>query len=513
MLEVRNLTIRKTAERRTLLANLSFTMNLGDKFAIIGLEGIGKSTLLKAIMNKEDLTYVEIEGSIHKKNVKIGYLPQNLRDLWREETILSFLLTEHPCSEIKPESYAKLALLEKVLRRVQFPLEQLDENRFVQNHSGGEIVKLGIAKMLLDEPDIFLLDEPTNDLDLETILFLEDFILQETKPILFISHDEALLEHTANGIIHLTQTHKNTKAISVYQKLNYREYIESRTQSLNAQEMVARKQRATHERKMERFRQVYQRVEHLQNQAVRNPTQGRLLKKKIHSLKSTEARYQKEKERFLDIPEREEQINLFFDSTISLPNNKQVLLMESEIFRIQDKILLENINLNIKGPEKVALIGKNGVGKTTFLKSVYQRLLQQPSIRVGYMSQDYEELLPANESILSILTSSSSLEEHRIRTLLGALNFTTEEMLYESKDLSGGQKAKCILLKLVLESPNVLLLDEPTRNLSPLSLPVIQLMLKQYKGCIFCVTHDRNFIESVFDSIYELTPKGLIRID
>ncbi|MBN2541153.1 MAG: ABC-F family ATP-binding cassette domain-containing protein [Bacilli bacterium] len=508
MLEIRKLTIQKIAERRTLLADLSFVMNTGDKFAVIGLEGIGKSTLLKAILGME-LPYVDLSGEIQKINTKIGYLPQNIRDVWKQESAMNFLLKEEPLNNVLPEQYAKLGLLEKILNQVKFAPNEFVENKKMSEYSGGEIVKLGLTKILLDEPDVLLLDEPTNDLDLDTILFLEDFILTETRPILFISHDEALLEHTANGIIHLMQTHKNTKAISVFSKMTYTEYKKNRINTLDSQETIARKQRADHKRKMERFRQIYQRVEHLQNQAVRNPSQGRLLKKKMHSLKSTEARYNKEQERFLDIPEREEQIDLYFESMNPLPNNKTILEYHNEQVIIGGRVLARDINWILRGPKKVAIIGSNGIGKTTFLKKIHQDLLQNPSLNVGYMSQNYTELLSENLSIVDGIRKECDLEEHRIRTLLGSLNFTVEEMLVSPNRLSGGQQAKLLLLKLVLSNPNVLLLDEPTRNLSPLSLPVIHQLLKNFRGCIICVTHDRNFIEAVFDDIYELKVDGL----
>ena len=277
--------------------------------------------------------------------------------------------------------------------------------------------------------------------------------------------------------------------------------------------MIARKQRNNFKKKMERFRQIYQKVEHLQNQSVRNPTQGRLLKKKIHALKSTEARYQKEQENFKEIPEREEEINFFFDKIEPIHNNKIVLDYHADELRIGDKLLSKNIDLLVKGPVKIAIIGKNGSGKTTLLKSFLDVLNQNDTLKVGYMSQNYDEQLNPQDSVVDLLVTEPDRDQiTNARKILGNLGFTTEEMEYRQNNLSGGQKAKLLLLKMVLEKDNVLILDEPTRNLSPLSIPVIHTMLNDFKGTIISVTHDRNFIDNVFEEVYVLEEDGLKKL-
>jgi ATPase subunit of ABC transporter with duplicated ATPase domains len=512
MLEIRNISVWKTAEDRELINNLSFTLNKEDKFAIIGLEGNGKSTLLKIIMGFE-LEYIEYKGNINKKRLRLGYLPQSIKDEWKNTSTLDFLLQDYQEMDINPDNYHLLSKLDKVLKQVQFDKELFDDHKLIQDYSGGEVVKLGLTKLLLREPDVLLLDEPTNDLDLNTILFLEDFIQQETKPILFITHDEALLENTANGIIHLVQTHKKTKALSYFEKCSYHEYKMKRNLMLASQEMIAKKERSNFKKKMERYRQIYQKVEHLQNQTVRNPSAARLLAKKVKSLKSTEKRYQKEQENFMDIPEREEEILLFFDDEVALPNNRIVLDYHKEKLQIENTVLSENINLLIKGPMKICIIGNNGSGKTTLLKDIYSQLFKKHNLKVGYMGQDYDEQLNPHHTALELLIDSRNIElEGEVRKIMGALHFTREEMLYKQTDLSGGQKAKLLLLKMVLDKANVLILDEPTRNLSPLSIPVIHNLLLDYKGSIICVSHDRNFIQNVFDEVYVLTNTGLNKL-
>lgn len=509
MLEVRNITIKKIREDRELINNLSFVLNKGDKFAIIGIEGSGKSTLLKTIMDIE-LDYLEMSGTIDRKRHKIGYLPQSIKGEFSDEYILDFLLKETIDSDISPSDYQLLGKLDRLLQLVKFK-DDLDESKKVSEFSGGEIVKLGLVKILLRDPDILLFDEPTNDLDLETILFLEDFILNEERPILYISHDEKLLENTSNGIVHLSQVKKFQKAKTYFEKMDYLSYKEAFKLALDSKEMIARKQRAEHKKKIERFNQVFNKVEHQQNQAVRNPSLARLLAKKMKSLKSQEKRFDRESKDFLDIPEREEEINIFFDKEVSIPNSRVVIDYKTDSLMMENRILSRNIELYVKGPSKVCIIGNNGTGKTTLLKEIYDIIKEKENLSVGYMSQYYDEQFKDETALEYVLKGRISSMEGLVRKYMGALHFTREEMLYRTGSLSGGQKAKLILLKMVLDNNNVLILDEPTRNLSPLSIPSIHSLLIHFKGTIICVSHDRTFIENVCDDMYELTQNGLIK--
>lgn len=512
MLEIRNLSVNKKTEDRELIKDLSFNLNPGDKFAVIGTEGNGKSTLLKIILGL-DLNYVEYSGNINTNNARIGYLPQSIKDKWESTNVIDYLLKDNPKDELIIENYSKLSTLDRILQNVKFNKEDFDDNKTIGEYSGGEVVKLGLVKILLKDPDVLLLDEPTNDLDLDTILFLEDFIKNDDRPILFISHDEALLQNVANGIIHLVQTHKKTKALSFFEKSTYDEYKESRNLMLDSQEMIAKKQRSDFKKKMEKYHQIYQKVEYLQNQTVRNPSAARLLAKKIKSLKSTEKRFLKEKENFTDIPEREEEIWLFFDENIYIPNNRVLIDYKLNNLEVNGKSLSKNIRLFLKGPSKICIIGKNGCGKTTLLKDIYDKLSNRDNIKVGYVGQNYDEQLNPDKSAVDLLVDSRNKKlAGPARKMMGALNFTTEEMLYKQNRLSGGQKAKLLLLKTVMDKANVLILDEPTRNLSPLSIPVIHNLLLNFKGAIICVSHDRNFIENVFDDIYVLNENGLNKL-
>ena len=177
-----------------------------------------------------------------------------------------------------------------------------------------------------------------------------------------------------------------------------------------------------------------------------------------------------------------------------------------------EKELSRNVSLSIFGSKHVVIIGRNGAGKTTFLKKIYEDLKTREDIQVGYMSQNYDELLDLAKTPLELLTENDKSKDFQtqVRTYLGSLKFTKEEVLGKIENLSGGQKAKLLLIKLILDQSNVLILDEPTRNLSPLSNPVIRKLLKEFKGTIISVSHDRKYIDEVCNEIYELTPEGLI---
>ena len=178
--------------------------------------------------------------------------------------------------------------------------------------------------------------------------------------------------------------------------------------------------------------------------------------------------------------------------------------------KAEDKVLARNIDLYVKGSDKVCIIGNNGSGKTTLLKLIKEKIMNDASVTAGYMPQNYDEIMKYDISPIEYLKKDGTMEETgRIRTHLGALKFTTEEMEHDIRALSEGQKCKILLLRLILDRCDVLILDEPTRNLSPLSNPQVRNMLIEYGGCIIAVSHDRKFIENVCDKVYMLDENGL----
>ena len=232
----------------------------------------------------------------------------------------------------------------------------------------------------------------------------------------------------------------------------------------------------------------------------------------MKSLKSQEKRYEREKENFTEIPDVEEAITIKNVVTKEIPSGKMVLDISIPSLVQGEKELSRNVSLSIFGSKHVVIIGRNGAGKTTFLKKIYEDLKTREDIQVGYMSQNYDELLDLDKTPLELLTENDKSKDFQtqVRTYLGSLKFTKEEVLGKIENLSGGQKAKLLLIKLILDQSNVLILDEPTRNLSPLSNPVIRKLLKEFKGTIISVSHDRKYIDEVCNEIYELTPEGSI---
>jgi len=503
MLELRNLSIRLKKTGFELVKELSITLNRGDKVAVIGHEGTGKSTLLKALLDRDLQTHVDVFGEMRCRGT-IGYLEQDLGKTWNQCRIQDYFVKDTPDGPIRYERYENLKHLSEVFERLGFSEKSYHDNKTLSQFSGGELVKLNLAKLLIQDVDVFLLDEPTNDLDFETILFLESFIQTENRPILFVSHDEKLLENTANGIVHLQRVQKRTKAKTYSEWCGYQEYRDLRLRVYRSKLMQARKQRSDYKKKMERFRQIYQKVAHEQDQTVRNPSKARLLKKKIKHMKSIEKNIEREKDRFIPIPEKEDHIDIFFSDSVSIPKGKRVIDYRRKELKRDNRVLSKDIELSIVGPEKVAIIGKNGVGKSTLMADLYEELKTRDDISVAYMPQDYEDL---NEDVpvLEFLNADyDRKKEAKARKMLGALAFEREEMTVSTRSLSGGQRAKLYFLKMILDENDVLLLDEPTRNLSPLSAPEVHEMLLNFKGAIIAITHDRTFIENVIDTLYSL---------
>ena len=237
------------------------------------------------------------------------------------------------------------------------------------------------------------------------------------------------------------------------------------------------------------------------------------MKDKMHTVKAMGRRFEREDENMTQMSEQEEAI--FFklgDKNAYIPTGKTVI--EYELSKLMtpegERILAEGIYLKIKGSEKICIIGANGAGKTTLLKKIAEELMNRNDIKAEYMPQNYEDLLELSVTPVDYLDKTGDKKERtRIRTYLGSLKYTPDEMEHPIRELSGGQKAKVLLLRMSLSGANVLILDEPTRNFSPLSGPVIRKMLREFPGAVISISHDRKYIEEVCDKIYQLNPNGL----
>ncbi len=506
MLQIQNLTITHKKDSRELVRDFSFCLNPGDRAALIGEEGNGKSTLLKLIYD-ERLTedYAEFTGVISKKGMRLGYLPQELPEAEKEKSVWEFCMEKPGFAECQPKELARTA------GRMGLDAGLFYSDQKMGSLSGGERVKLQLACILLDGPDVLLLDEPSNDLDLPTLDFLERLILDSPVPVLYISHDEVLLERTANLIIHVELIRRKTVSRVTVTRSGYREYVDRRLASLGRQEQQARNERREYAKQQERFRQIQQKVEHgLRSVSRQDPHSGYLMKKKMRAVKAQERRFQKEAEEFTELPDTEDAIFVRLGEQMPMPAGKRVLEYRKAELSAGGRVLARDISLDVRGPERVCIVGRNGAGKSTLLKEIAEELSKRQDLHTGYMPQNYEELLDLSRTPVEFLADTGDKQERdRIGTYLGSMKYTADEMGRPIRELSGGQKAKLLLLKLSMQKCDVLVLDEPTRNFSPLSAPVIRGILKDFTGAIISVSHDRKYIQEVCTAVYELDETGL----
>lgn len=504
ILVIKDLTLYLKNDLRTILKDFSLSVDRDDKIALIGEEGNGKSSILKAIYNEELLKeYMEVEGEVYKEDEVIGYLPQTIDDSLVEMTTEDYLYTNIDLNFFDYNLYYRL------VDDMDFPEDKISKKIKLKELSGGEKIKIQLLVEMLKEPTLLLLDEPSNDLDLKSVEWLENFINSLKIPILFISHDEELLEACANKIIHLEQLMRKSKPVYTIKKLGYVDYIEDRALNIFTQTKDYNKDKEEYNKKMEKYQKVYERVQHELRSVSRGaPSVAKNLKDKMHSVKSMGRRFESEKENLTERPDYEESIFLSFKDDIYIPNNKEIISLKLDELSIGDRILSRDIYLNITGPKKICIVGDNGRGKTSLLNRLLDEI--NPDLSVGYMPQDYSLMMDGEKNAIDFLTESSSKDEiTKVRTYLGSLNFKSDEMLHKTSNLSGGQRAKLYFAKMILDKKQVLVLDEPTRNLSVLSGPEIRQALIDFKGSIISVSHDRRFIEEVIDELYELREDGL----
>lgn len=527
MLQIKNLTITHRKDLREILKDFQFVLNPGDRAVLIGEEGNGKSTLLKWIYDPELVAdYADVSGERVCTGERLGYLAQELPEEEKTKTVYEFFCDCPVFWEQSPKELAALA------GQLHLETDFFYGEQKMNTLSGGEKVKAQMARLLMQQPTMLLLDEPSNDIDIETLEWLEQLILQSERPVLFISHDETLIERTANVVIHIEQLKRKTESRYTVARMPYRQYLKQRSRQLSNQEQQAENERREEKRRQEKFRRIQQKVEHDQNAVSRqDPHGGYLLKKKMKAVKSLERRYEREAADMTERPETEDAIFFKIGEKVRMPAGKTVLEYERKELRTPDggemsgaadppegmndsggTLLARNIFLRIKGAEKVCIIGRNGAGKTTLLKKIAAKMLARTDIHAIYMPQNYEELLDAGLTPVEYLSKTWDKEETtRIRTWLGSLKYTANEMDHPIAELSGGQKAKVLLLKMSMSDADVLILDEPTRNFSPLSGPVIRQMLQRYQGAILSISHDRKYIDEVCDTVYRLTPEGLVK--
>ena len=508
----------------SILENICFTVNEGDKIGIIGINGTGKTTLMKIISGE----YGYDEGDIYtSKDCEIGYLQQNTNFL-SNNTILEEVLTvfkplidmenylrelEHKIAE--EGSKDNSPILEKLMNDYSHVLEDFaskngygykseakgvlkglgfkddDMDKPINILSGGEKTRVLLGKLLLKKPTLLLLDEPTNHLDSEAIEWLEFFLKQYKGTVMLISHDRYFLDQVVDRVFEI-----HNKKLKSYNG-NYSKFIELskvekelELKKFEDQQKDLRRQ----EESIERLK-AYGREKHLKRARSKEKALD-----KIDVLDKPEAYRKKAK--------------IQFNPSISSGND--VLHVEDLSMAYDERILFKGVNLDIYRGEKVALIGPNGIGKSTLFKIVMNELTPicgdfklGTNVNVSYFHQEQKTLNLDNTIIDEIWDSNEKLTQTEIRNMLGSLLFEHEEVFKKISTLSGGERARIAILKLILSKANFLLLDEPTNHLDIDSKEVLEEALENYTGTIFTISHDRYFLNTVVDKILVLGENGI----
>lgn len=505
-----------------ILEDISLAVREGERVGLVGRNGAGKTTLLK-IMTRELLP--DAGEVIKAKNILIGYLAQNgglQSDLtvWEEmRTVFTSLIQQEKQLrelEIKmgldevtnnpgllkqiTEEYTNLreifsraggyeyeANMRSILHGLKFSLKYL--NVPVSRLSGGEKTRLALAKLLLMKPPLLILDEPTNYLDMDTMSWLEKYLQNYSGAILTVSHDRYFLDALTNTIYELEYG-----KVKRYNG-NYSKYL-----ALKAEDL---------ERQAKQYRKQQEEIAHLQNFVQRNiaraSTTGRAKSKQklLEKIKPLEKPISDDKN-----------INLSIQA--GRQSGKEVLEVKDLNVGYKGRPIVSNINFNIYRDERVAILGPNGTGKTTLLKTIGKIIPPiSGSIRLGYhVTLDYYEQeqqnLSGNKLVLYELWDSyPDLNEQTVRSILGRFLFSGENVYKNISDLSGGEKSRVALAKLICSQANFLLLDEPTSHLDILSNEAMEDALIEYPGTLLFVSHDRYFINKIATRIIELTPEGV----
>lgn len=492
MLQLQHLTITHQHDLTVLIKELSITIQTGDKVAIIGDEGTGKSTLMRYLVNPNTInSYCLVTGHTQISYHRAGYLPQTLDEIDLQKTISDFLY------DTATDEHFNFNKLYQLAGQVHFDSQRFEDNQqTLDSLSGGERLKLQLIKLLAQEPDILFLDEPSSDLDMKTLEWLENVIATTPLTIVFISHDETFLSRTATKIIHLEKLKKGHDSRTSVAHLDYQTYQDERQAGITKQAYLAHKERREHQQKLDKLYRTKSAVRHaLVN--CKNDSEGRLLKKKMKNLLSREKRYDKAAQAFAPLPDNPDAINLRFKEDVLVKGRQALLRYDDE--RLDTGQICQ---LTIHKQDKIAIIGDNGIGKSLLLKRLY-RDMNTYHTTIGYMPQSYDDSRHKEQSVLTVMTEDTP-NEAQARQLLASLNLTSHDMTRAISSLSGGQMTKVLLAKMVLDQKTILILDEPTRYLSPTSQPEIRRLLKDYKGTLITVSHDRRFIQEICDKVYHL---------
>ncbi|MBM7543236.1 ABC-F family ATP-binding cassette domain-containing protein [Amphibacillus cookii] len=522
VMQVNQLVKRFGAE--TILENIKLEIKSHDRIAIVGRNGAGKSTLLKIISGA--LSYDE--GEFHRpKETSLGYLDQHTgletdNSIWQEMlTVFTDLIEEeHILRKMEaqmgdPDLLADTERYNQLLnqydqRQIAFKAKggyqyesdirsvlnglnfsNFDLNTTINELSGGQKTRLALGKLLLAKPDLLILDEPTNHLDIETLTWLENFLNNYSGAVVIVSHDRYFLDKTVN-IIYEISRQQSKKYLG-----NYSKFLEQKALDYE-HELKAFEKQQTEIKKLEDF---------VQRNLVRASTTKR----------AQSRRKQLEKIERIDKPKGDE-ASASFSFTVNRRSGNDVLKIKQLAYRYPDEkdFVFSNLDFNVNRGDRIALVGPNGVGKTTLLKTIigdYQAtdgLIEIGSnVEIGYYDQEQAKLTSNKSVLMELWDDYPHMIERDIRTTLGNFLFSGEDVLKTVSTLSGGEKARLALAKLMLLNANLLILDEPTNHLDLDSKEILEAALIDYPGTIIFVSHDRYFINEIATQVIEQQHQGV----
>ena len=512
--------ISKSYGADDILSAVNFHIEAKEKLAIVGINGAGKSTLLKIIMDEEEADSGIVTIA---KDISVGYLAQH-QERYYSQTIYEELLSakqdvinlseqirqlEKDIASLKGdeldsalERYARMnhtfemqdgyafeSQITGVLKGLGFSEE--DFNRPIEELSGGQKTRVSLGRLLLSRPDIIILDEPTNHLDLKSTAWLENYLKNYDGAVIIVSHDRYFLDKIVTKIVEL----ENTKS-TIYHG-NYSYYATKR------EEVRLSKYRAYMNQQAE--------IKHQEEVIAKLKSFNR-----EKSIKRAESR-----EKMLDKIERldkptEVRDDMRLALTPDIESGNDVLLVEDLSKAYTSTPLFSNVNMDIKRGERVALIGDNGTGKTTILKIINQllpkdsgRIILGAQVHIGYYDQEHQVLHPDKTIFDELHDAYPSLTNTKIRNVLAAFLFTGDDVFKEIIDISGGERGRVSLAKLMLTGANFLILDEPTNHLDITSKEILENALTSFSGTVLFVSHDRYFINRTATRVLELTENGI----
>ena len=509
--------IERSFAGEVLFDNINLQVDERDRIALVGKNGAGKSTLLKILVGEEEPTSGEINK---KKDISLSYLAQDSR-FESENTIYDEMLhvfddlrrTENQLRQMELEMGEKSG---EALDKLMSDYDRLSENfrqaggftyeadiRAILNGfkfdesmwqmkiaelSGGQNTRLALAKMLLEKPNLLVLDEPTNHLDIETIAWLENYLVNYSGALIIVSHDRYFLDKVATITLDLTK-HSLDRYVG-----NYSRFVELKEQKL-----------ATEAKNYEKQQKEIAALEDFVN---RNLVRASTTKR------AQSRRKQLEKMERLDKPEAgKKSANMTFQSEKTSGN--VVLTVENAAIGYDGEVLSQPINLDLRKMNAIAIVGPNGIGKSTFIKSIVDQIpfikgekRFGANVEVGYYDQTQSKLTPSNTVLDELWNDFKLTPEVEIRNRLGAFLFSGDDVKKSVGMLSGGEKARLLLAKLSMENNNFLILDEPTNHLDIDSKEVLENALIDFDGTLLFVSHDRYFINRVATHVLELSENG-----